>query len=88
VVEAIIFEEIPANLREDIDYELRLVAMDILHAEAVEAGDLPAAPHPLFDGPLGKILLLIFQLLAGGVIGFGAVALTLWLMRSLAVVMS
>ncbi len=88
MVDATLFEEIPESVRQSIDQELRIAVLDILHAEAVEAGDLPPSPKPLFDTIVGKLLLLLFQILAGALIGFGAVALTLWLMRSLAAILS
>ncbi len=82
--EVLEFSEIPVEVREAADKELHALAMNLLHAEAVERGDLPPAPTPLFDTHLGAGVRLIFVFLCGGVTSLFAVATVLWFTRLLA----
>ncbi|MDP6849765.1 MAG: hypothetical protein QGH51_08120 [Planctomycetota bacterium] len=80
------FDEIPDKLKITTDQEIQAAAMDILHEEAVERGDLPPAPALLFDSAFGGAIRFIFFTLAGGVIGLVANAAVLWITRSLAAI--
>lgn len=81
------FAEIPAHLREEIDAELRREALDRLHAEAVERGELPPPPRAWFERLPGRALALLFQLCLGGAIGTLSVAIVLYAMRFFATVL-
>jgi len=76
------FAEIPAEIRARIEGEAREMAFTLLHAEAVERGDLPAPPRTHFDGLPGRILRTATLVLVGFLIGIATIiGVTLLLKR-------
>ncbi|MFQ5747891.1 MAG: hypothetical protein ACE5H3_00355 [Planctomycetota bacterium] len=76
------FAEIPEEIRARIEEEAREMAFTLLHAEAVEQGDLPAPPRTYFDGLAGRILRTVLLILVGFLIGITTiVGVTLLLKR-------
>lgn len=78
------FEEIPAHLKERIEDELNTRVYEVLHAEAVQRGDIPAPPKTLFTRLPGRILVLLMQVGVGAVVGSIAVLVAVMLIRKLA----
>lgn len=76
-------EAIPAEARRRLERELRQRAFDHLHAEAVAAGDLPAAPRAWSEGAAGGALRLLLGLALGGAIGALAVAAVVFVLGSM-----
>lgn len=81
------FAEIPLELRERRERELRLEAFEVLHAEAVARGDLGEAPRQRFNGILGRVLGVLFALALGAFLGSVAVILVLFTIRNLATIL-
>ncbi len=67
------FSEIPDEIRARIEEEARAMAFSLLHAEAVERGDLPAPPRTYFDGLAGRLLRMAFLILVGFLIGIATI---------------
>jgi hypothetical protein len=80
------FAEIPAEVRERCERGLRLQAFEILHAEAVERGDLGLPPATRFDGAAGRLLTILFALALGALLGSVAVMAVLFSIRALAAI--
>lgn len=81
------FAEIPSQLRSQIDEEVRADAFDLLHAEAVERGDLPAPPKTYYDRAPGRLLKILLQISIGGVVGLFATIVCLVMLRSLTTIL-
>lgn len=79
-------EAIPPAARRRLDSELRRCAFERLHAEAVAAGDLPAAPRAWSEGLAGGALRLLLGLCLGGAIGGLAVAAVVFALGYLRIV--
>lgn len=78
------FAEIPLEVKEQVERDLRWEVFDQLHAEAVQRGELPAPPRTWFDAGPGKFLRLLFALALGGAIGALTVAIVMYSIRSFA----
>lgn len=81
------FEEIPDEVKDLLDEEIRREVFDALLAEAVARKDLPPPPETWFDKWPGKVLSIITQVEIGALIGVVSVAVVLFLMRQLATVL-
>lgn len=77
------FEEIPAHVRERVEDALKVRVFQVLHAEAVQHGDLPAPPKTLFTQLPGRFLVLLMQVGVGAVVGSVAVLIAVVLIRRL-----
>jgi hypothetical protein len=75
------FEEIPAHLKERVEEALQVRVFEVLHAEAVQRGDLPAPPKTLFTQLPGRLLVLLMQIGVGAVVGSIAVLMAVVLIR-------
>lgn len=64
------FSEIPDTVKALHEEELRKTALQVIHAESVASGDLPAAPIPLIDRLPGKLSLTFLYISIGAFIGF------------------
>ena len=80
------FAEIPAAVRERVERQVRRQAFDVLHAEAVERGDINSPPFTRFDKLPGKLASLMFAIVFGVLIGSLAVMIVLYVIRALATV--
>lgn len=72
---------LPPRLRKEEDAALRFRAFELLHEEAVAAGELAPAPRPLLHGFLSRLLGASSALLLGAVIGALSVAAVLFLLH-------
>ncbi len=81
------FEEIPDDVKDLLDEEIRREVFDALLAEAVARKELPPPPETWFDKWPGKLLGIVTQLEIGALIGVVSVALVLFLMRQLTTVL-
>ncbi|KAA3607532.1 MAG: hypothetical protein DWQ01_15205 [Planctomycetota bacterium] len=77
------FAEIPRHVLDQYDQTIDREALEVLYAEAVARGDLPAAPNMMFEGTAGRVLRLVFSVALGAVVGMIAVVMILYLFRSL-----
>ncbi len=77
------FEEIPAHVKERVEETLRVRVFEVLHAEAVQRGDLPAPPKTLFTQLPGRLLVLLMQVGVGAVVGSIAVLIAVVMIRQL-----
>lgn len=80
------FAEIPLDVREQLERDLRWEVFDQLHAEAVERGDLPALPRTWFDALPGKVLRLVFLIVLGAAVGALTVAIVIYSIRTFATI--
>ena len=78
------FDEIPDHIKQQVEEDLRVRVFDVLHAEAVQRGDLPAPPKTLFTRLPGRILVLLMQVGVGAVVGSLAVLVAVLMIRKLA----
>ncbi len=80
------FEEIPSRVRAEVEAELRADAYDLLHAEAVERGELSPPPATASGGPpflLRMLLMLGVGAMGGAVAVAAATALLRWVTATL-----
>lgn len=68
------YHEIPQEIRERIDAQVRDEAFALLHAELVAEGTLPAPPPRRFKGIVAWVLSRGFALGVGGLCGVLAAA--------------
>lgn len=81
------FAEIPAGVRELLETRIRNEAFEILHAEAVERGDLGPPPATYFDRLPGRLVMVLFAILFGVFVGSLSVIIVLYSIRGLATVL-
>ncbi len=81
------FAEIPASVKELLEPRIRGQAFEILHAEAVERGDLGPPPKTYFNRLPGRLVMILFAMLFGVLVGSLAVVIVLYTIRSLATVL-
>ncbi len=80
------FAEIPREVLQGIDQELNDEAFELLHAEAVAAGDLAPPPTTFFDNMPGVVVRALFQIAFGLFVGSVSVALVIYLIRLMATI--
>lgn len=81
------FAEIPASVKELVETRIRSRAFEILHEEAVEKGDLGPPPATYFNRLPGRLVMILFAILFGVLLGSLAVIIVLYSIRSLATVL-
>lgn len=81
------FAEIPAHVKEVLDPKIRARAFEILHEEAVERGDLGPPPATYFNRLPGRLVMILFAILFGVLVGSLAVVIVLYSIRNLATVL-
>ena len=75
------FAEIPSSVRAMVELDVRAMAFEILHAEAVASKDLSSPPTTLFDKLPGRISRVLLFLGVGGAIGTLSCVITVYMMR-------
>jgi len=80
------FAEVPRDVLQGIDEEITHEAFELLHAEAVAAGDLAPPPNTLFDNLPGAVVRTLFQIAFGLFVGSIAVAITIFFIRTFATI--
>ncbi|MDP6963343.1 MAG: hypothetical protein QGF46_04175 [Planctomycetota bacterium] len=80
------YAEIPSEVKEQVEKNVRREIFDLLHLEAVQRGDIPAAPTTKFDQLAGRTAKLVFNIGLGTFIGTLATFVCVVVIRKLTTV--